>query len=240
MAPCRFNPAIAQTQGRASHARPVQDFKDAASCVAVWHLPGVDTFYEFQLIIRRIIMEFEMISGHVFIATSVDGFIARNDGTIEWLLERDDPSENHGYDDFIEEMDAIIMGRGTFEAVRDISPWLYPRPVLVLSATLADQPVPDGLEDKVRICKKSPREAMAMLETEGCRRVYVDGGLTIQSFLQQGLIEDMVITRVPIVLGSGRSLFGQTASDICLIHKETRSFPSGLVQSSYRVARDCT
>ncbi|TPN47611.1 dihydrofolate reductase family protein [Mesorhizobium sp. B1-1-7] len=177
-----------------------------------------------------------MIKGHVFIATSLDGFIARDDGEIEWLLERDDPSENHGMDDFIEKVDAVVMGRGTFEAVRDVRPWFYRRPVLVLSATLADQPVPDELEGRVRFSGKSPEQAMTMLEAEGCRHVYVDGGLVIQSFLQLGLIDDMTITRVPILLGSGRSLFGPTASDICLIHEETRSFPSGLVQSRYRLA----
>jgi dihydrofolate reductase len=177
-----------------------------------------------------------MISGHVFIATSLDGFIARDDGAIEWLLERDDPSENHGYDDFIEKIDAVIMGRGTFEAVRDVRPWFYDRPVVVLSATLANQRVPAELENRVRFSGKSPDQAMAMLEAEGCRRVYVDGGQIIQSFLQLGFIDDMTITQVPILLGRGRSLFGPTGSDICLIHEHTRSFPSGLVQSRYRLA----
>jgi dihydrofolate reductase len=177
-----------------------------------------------------------MISGHVFIATSLDGFIAREDGAIDWLLERDDPSENHGYDEFIAKIDAVIMGRGTFEAVQDVRPWFYDRPVVVLSATLADQQVPSELENRVRFSGKSPDQAMAMLEAEGCRRVYVDGGQIIQSFLQFGFIDDMTITQVPILLGRGRSLFGPTASEICLIHEQTRSFPSGLVQSRYRRA----
>lgn len=178
-----------------------------------------------------------MTSGHVFIATSLDGYIARNDGAIEWLLERDDPSEDHGYDAFIETIDAIIMGRGTFEAVRNITPWFYTRPVLVLSATLADQRPPAELEYKVRFSGKSPEQAMAMLEAEGCRRVYVDGGQIIQSFLRLGLIDDMTITQVPVLLGGGRRLFGPTPSDICLAHEATQTFPSGLVQSRYRVVR---
>ena len=123
-----------------------------------------------------------MISGHVFIATSLDGYIARNDGAIEWLLERDDPSEDHGYDAFIETIDAIIMGRGTFEAVRDIRPWFYTRPVLVLSATLADQRPPAELEDKVRFSGKSPEQAMAMLEAEGCRRSMSTAGRSYSPF----------------------------------------------------------
>jgi dihydrofolate reductase len=182
-------------------------------------------------------MEIEMITGHVFIATSLDGFIARDDGDIEWLLEYDVSGEDHGYDDFIEDIDAIIMGRGTFDAVRDMKPWFYTRPVLVLSATLAEQPVPSELAGKVRFTGKPPQKAMAMLEAEGCRRVYVDGGRIIQSFLREGLISDLVITRVPILLGSGRPLFGPLARDVHFTHVSTRPFPSGLVQSAYTVAK---
>lgn len=178
-----------------------------------------------------------MITGHVFIATSLDGFIARDDGDIEWLLKHDASGEDHGYNEFIADIDAIIMGRGTFDTVRDMKPWLYDRPVLVLSATLAEQPVPADLAGKVRFAQKSPRQAMAMLEAEGCRRVYVDGGRIIQSFLLEGLISDLVVTRVPILLGSGRPLFGPVQRDIHLRHVATRPFPSGLVQSTYVVTQ---
>lgn len=177
-----------------------------------------------------------MISGHVFIATSLDGFIAREDGDIDWLLERDDSSEDHGYERFIAKVDAIVMGRGSFEAVRDLVNWPYALPVLVLSTRLGAHSVPRCLAGKVRISDASPVAAMAMLEAEGCRRVYVDGGLVVQSFLRYGLISDMVITRVPILLGRGRSLFGPVASDVPLVHEATRAFPSGLVQSRYRLA----
>lgn len=178
-----------------------------------------------------------MISGHVFIATSLDGFIARSDGDIGWLLERDDPSEDHGYDAFIEQIDVILMGRGTYEAIRDVRPWFYTRPVLVLSSSLkSDQQAREGPVGKVRFSDRSPEQAMAMLEAEGCRRVYVDGGRIIQSFLRAGLISDMVITRVPVLLGDGRSLFGAIPTDIPLIHEDTRAFGSGLVQSRYRIA----
>jgi dihydrofolate reductase len=178
-----------------------------------------------------------VISGHVFIAASLDGFIAREDGDIGWLLERDDPAEDHGLDRFMAGIDAVVMGRGTFEAVRDLEPWFYARPVLVLSASLADRPIPARLADKVSVSKASPAAAMAMLEARGVRRVYVDGGRVIQSFLGLGLIADMIVTRVPVLLGSGRPLFGPLAADIALVHEETVSFPSGLVQSRYRVAR---
>lgn len=176
-----------------------------------------------------------MITGHVFIATSLDGFIARENGEIDWLLQHDQAGEDHGYDAFIRDIDVIVMGRGTFEAVRGLGDWFYNRPVLVLSSTLANQAVPAELDGKVRFTGKSPGEAMAMLEAEGCRRVYVDGGRVIQSFLRLGMVSDMVITRVPLLLGTGRPLFGGVQRDIALAHTGTRSFPSGLVQSSYTV-----
>ncbi len=177
-----------------------------------------------------------MISGHVFIATSLDGFIARNNGDIGWLLERDDPSEDHGYDAFIDTIDVILMGRGTYESIQTVRPWPYTRPVVVMSGSLKSQQIPEDLAGKVLFSDKSPKQTMEMLEAAGNRRVYVDGGLVIQSFLREGLIADMVITHVPVLLGQGRSLFGAIPSDIALVHEETRSFASGLVQSRYRIA----
>ncbi|WP_336042234.1 dihydrofolate reductase family protein [Pseudooceanicola nanhaiensis] len=176
-----------------------------------------------------------MITGHVFIATSLDGFIARSDGDIAWLLERDDPDEDHGYDAFLADIDIILMGRETFEKMRTVMPWPYSRPVVVLSSKMAQTDLPDDLTKKVRIVNKAPEEAMRMLEIEGHRKVYVDGGLLIQSFLRAGLISDMVITSVPVLLGDGRRLFGKVRADISLHLEDTKRFPSGLVQSRYRV-----
>ncbi|MBV5261642.1 dihydrofolate reductase [Synechococcus moorigangaii CMS01] len=176
-----------------------------------------------------------MITGHVFIATSLDGFIARKDGDIAWLLDRDNPDEDHGYDAFIADIDIILMGRGTFEKMAAVRPWPYSLPVVVLSSTLSQSDVPDDLANKVRVANKAPEEAMHMLAVEGHRKVYVDGGLLIQSFLRAGLIADMVITSVPVLLGEGRRLFGKVAADIPLYLEEVKSFPSGLAQSRYRV-----
>jgi len=178
-----------------------------------------------------------MITGHVFIATSLDGFIARENGEIDWLLERDEASEDHGYAAFIRDIDAIIMGRGTFETVHEMGVWAHTLPVLVLSKTLSQQPVPPALAGTVRFSDASPQQAMAMLEAEGCRHVYVDGGQVIRSFLALRLIRDLVITRIPVLLGAGRPLFGGVADEVPLIHEGTISFPSGLVQSRYTVER---
>ena len=176
-----------------------------------------------------------MFTGHVFIAASLDGFIAREDGSIEWLLKRDDPTEDHGYDAFIKDIDAILMGRGTFETIRHVKPWPYTRPVLVMSALLKQDQIPGDLAKQVQVTNKTPEQVVAMLEGQGIHRVYVDGGKIIQSFLRAKLISDMVITRVPILLGQGRSLFGALESDISLFHESTQSFASGLVQSRYRI-----
>ncbi|MCO4863816.1 dihydrofolate reductase family protein [Cupriavidus sp. WGlv3] len=178
-----------------------------------------------------------MITGHVFIATSLDGFIARPDGDIGWLLERDDPAEDHGYTAFIADKDAIVMGRGSYEKVVTMGEWAYDRPVLVLSRQLVGKPVPEGLQGKVRFSDATPADAMAQLEAEGVRRVYVDGGQVVQSFLRDGLIADMVVTTVPVLIGAGRPLFGALRCDVSLKLESSRSFPSGLVQSCYRVLR---
>lgn len=176
-----------------------------------------------------------MITGHVFIATSLDGYIARLDGDIGWLLERDASGEDHGYDDFIADIDMIVMGRGTYEKVATFEQWFYNRPVLVLSKQLAGTSVPEPLRDKVRFADLSPAQAMQQLERQQIRRVYVDGGQLIQSFLRADLIHDMVITTVPVLIGSGRPLFGEIARDISLELMSSRSFASGLVQSTYKV-----
>lgn len=178
-----------------------------------------------------------MPTGHVFIATSLDGFIAREDGSLDWLLSRDAPDEDHGYTAFIRDIDAIIMGRGSYETVAAFDPWPYDLPVLVLSATLAGNPVPDHLAGKLRFADLLPASAMALLASEGRHRVYVDGGQIVQAFLRAGLVEDMVVTLVPVLLGSGRRLFGPLDADLPLRHVQTTAFPSGLVQSRYQIAR---
>jgi dihydrofolate reductase len=177
-----------------------------------------------------------MITGHVFIATSLDGYIAREDGSIDWLLSRDDPSEDHGYPDFIKDIDGLVMGRGSFEGVSRFDPWPYDKPVLVLSKVLAASPVPEHLKGRVRFADLTPKAAMDMLAMEGWRRIYVDGGRLVQAFLREGLIADMVVTQIPVLIGAGRPLFGPTEGDITLTHISTKVFPSGLVQNRYRIS----
>jgi dihydrofolate reductase len=177
-----------------------------------------------------------MITAHVFIAISLDGFIARPDGDIDWLLQRDDPTEDHGYSDFIADKDMIVMGRGSYEKATTFDKWPYDRPVLVLSHQLAGTSVPEALKGKVQFSNLAPKDTLDELARQNVRRVYVDGGQLVQSFLRDGLIKDMVITTVPVLIGSGRPLFGALPQDIDLTLVSSRSFPSGLVQSTYRLA----
>jgi dihydrofolate reductase len=176
-------------------------------------------------------------NGHVFIGTSVDGFIARRDGDLGWLTGFSSLGEDHGYDAHMARVDGIIMGRGTFEAVKDIEPWVYDKTVLVLSRTMIGSDIPQALQDKVELIHALPNEAMMIAEERGWRGVYIDGGAVMQSFLRAGLIDDMVISRVPVLIGEGLPLFGALNADVVLEHIETRSFKSGLVQSHYRVRR---
>lgn len=176
-----------------------------------------------------------MTTAHVFIAISLDGFIARPDGDIGWLLQRDDPAEDHGYTGFIADKDVIVMGRGSYETVVAYDPWPYELPVTVLSRQLTGTAVPAHLEGKVRFSSSGPRMLVEELARQGVRRIYVDGGQVVQSFLKDGLIDDLVITTVPVLIGSGRSLFGKLPHDVDLELVASRSFPSGLVQSTYRV-----
>lgn len=173
---------------------------------------------------------------HVFIATSLDGFIARENGAIDWLETAPAPDEDHGYESFMAEVDGLIMGRGTFEKVLSFESWPYQKPVLVASKTLRVADIPPILSKQVQLVTSGPAEIVREVSERGWSRAYVDGGQLIQSFLKEDLIAELTITRVPILLGTGRPLFGPLPSDVKFAHVSTRAFPSGLVQSKYRRA----
>lgn len=178
-----------------------------------------------------------MTTGHVFIACSLDGFIARPDGDLDWLMRVDTGGDDHGYNAMIASVDGLIMGRGTFEKVLTFAPWPYHKPVVVMSQSLQPSDIPKDLKGQVELCDLSPLAAMEKVRRAGWKRAYIDGGQLIQSFLAAGLIEDMIITRVPVLIGQGLPLFGEVLADIRLEHLETNGFASGLVQSHYRIVR---
>jgi dihydrofolate reductase len=167
----------------------------------------------------------------VFVGTSVDGFIARPDGALDWLPPGG--GEDHGYDAFMRTVDAIVIGRGTFETVLGFDSWPYGgKRVVVLSHHPLDLSPARGAVEQLG---GPPTEIAARLAAQGVQHVYVDGGITIQGFLRAGLIQRLVITRVPVLIGFGIPLFGPLETDITLQHVVTRQFASGLVQSEYRV-----
>jgi dihydrofolate reductase len=173
-----------------------------------------------------------MTTGHVYIACSLDGFIARTDGGIDWLMA-DPPSDlMERYAAFMADKDAIVMGRATFDIVRGFDPWPYEVPVVVLSRTLGARDLPSDLAGKVRVDAGDPAHVMARLTATGCRRAYVDGGATVSAFLAAGLIEDMTITRLPILLGRGIPLF-RDIPETPLRHVRTEVLDNGAVVSRY-------
>ena len=172
------------------------------------------------------------MTASIFVGTSLDGFIARADGTFGFLP---DDCEPHGYEEFLASVDALVIGRKTYETVLGFGGWAYgTKPVFVLSSHPLD-PAPAGAV--VERMSGDPDAIVTALEARGFRHLYVDGGITIQRFLRAGLIDRMVITRVPVLIGDGIPLFGALPGDVGLRHVATRQFPSGLVQSEYEVAR---
>ncbi len=168
----------------------------------------------------------------VFIAASLDGFIAREDGALDWLPANE--GEPHGYDEFMASVDALVIGRNTFEIVLKFDAWPYgTKPVIVLSATMSDLKAPNGAV--CELMTGTPEEIVKTLDKRGMERLYIDGGLTIQNFLRAGLIQRLIITRIPVLLGNGVPLFGSLPRDIKLEHVATKTYASGMVQSEYHV-----
>ena len=167
----------------------------------------------------------------VFVGTSVDGFIARANGEFDFLPAGG--GEEHGYEAFMASVDALVIGRKTYETVLAMPGWAYgKKPVFVLSSRpLAPAPA----EAVVERMSGEPAQIAAALDARGIRHAYVDGGITVQGFLRAGLIQRLIITRVPVLIGSGIPLFGAVPRDILLKHVATRQYASGLVQSEYSV-----
>jgi dihydrofolate reductase len=169
----------------------------------------------------------------VFCGTSVDGFIARRDGTFDFLPEEPEP---HGYDEFFASVDTLVIGRNTLEIVLAFPDWPYgDKRVVVLSSRPVELSKLRGRN--VEAMSGKPEEIAARLAATGAAHVYLDGGITIQRFLRAGLVDRLIVTRVPVLIGDGIPLFGALPHDVKLRHVATRQYPSGLVQSEYEVAR---
>ncbi len=168
--------------------------------------------------------------GCVFVGLSVDNFLARPDGDLSWLTSRGEAAGDVGFDTFLRGVDALVMGRGTYDVIRDYDPWPYlDRPVHVLSRTLTP-----GDDPRMQV-HRDLGQAVEALAAAGARRVYVDGGQTVRAFLAAGLVTEMTLSHVPVLIGQGAPLFGPLPADVPLEHVRTELLDGGMVQTTYRV-----
>ena len=168
----------------------------------------------------------------VFVGTSVDGFIARRNGDFDFLPEGG--GEPHGYDEFMASVDVLVIGRHTYEKVLTFDRWPFvgKRTVVLSSRPLDPAKFSDAVVERM---SGTPAEITERLSASGSRHAYVDGGITVQRFLRARLVQRIIVTRVPVLIGDGIPLFGSLPADVLLRHVLTTAYPSGLVKSEYEV-----
>jgi dihydrofolate reductase len=165
----------------------------------------------------------------VYIATSVDGYIARPDGGLDWLARVEAEGEDYGYAAFVAGVDALVIGRNTYDTVLGFGQWPYAgKRCVVLTRRPADP------RDDVEFFEGEPGPLLERLAQEAVRHVYVDGGVVIRQFLAAGLIHELTLSVIPIVLGSGIRLFAGGEPELGLTLVACHSWPTGLVQLHYR------
>lgn len=174
----------------------------------------------------------------VFIGTSLDGYIADKNGAIDWLNSIPNPNKSDmGFNAFNERIDGIIMGRNTYEMVCSFDiEWPYQVPVFVLSTTLNS--IPEKLKGKVELVNGSLTQVLANIHKKGHHSLYIDGGSTIQSFIKEDLIDELIISKIPILLGGGIPLFGEHTSSLTFNHVKSEVFVDQIVQDTYRRNRN--
>ncbi len=177
------------------------------------------------------------MANYVYIAMSLDGFIATVGGGLDWLNDIPNPDQSdYGFADFMSKIDAVVMGRNTYEKVLTFGEWVYDKPVFVFSNSL--DRVPDDISDKAEIVKGNVNTVVEQLNSRGFHNLYVDGGKTIQSFLSADLIDHLIITHVSILLGDGIPLFGKVTKHMKFDQVKTEVLNKALVQSHYVRERD--
>jgi len=170
---------------------------------------------------------------YIYIARSLDGFIADRDGGVDWLNNIPNPdNSDFGFAEFMGKIDGIVMGRKTFEQVLTFGSWPYPRPVYVVSSSLKE--VPPEYSGKAEIINLEPAEIIKKLRSNGMKSLYIDGGALIQSFLTGDLIDEMIITSIPVLLGAGIPLFGELSNSLEFTHYKTEVLINSLVKSHYK------
>lgn len=175
-----------------------------------------------------------IIKNKVFIATSMDGFIADQNGNLDWLHDIPNPDKlDMGYNNFMESVDAIIMGRTTFETVVGFDvEWPYTKPVFVLSNTLTELPK-DQSDNNIFLIKGELTSVLNTIRRKGYNQLYIDGGKTIQNFLREDLIDELIITLIPKILGGGFRLFGEVSKILNFECQKTEHFSNNIVQNTF-------
>ncbi|WP_026970908.1 dihydrofolate reductase family protein [Aliagarivorans marinus] len=173
------------------------------------------------------------MANYVYIATSLDGFIADQNNQLDWLHEIPNPEgSDFGFQAFMDQVDALVMGRNTFETVVGFDcDWPYSKPVYVLSNSLSA--IPDGYQDKAFLVSGDLKQVVNELATQGMHNLYIDGGKTVQSFLREDLIDELIITTIPTVLGGGVPLFGELAAPLRFRHVESQRYLNSLVKNRF-------
>lgn len=193
----------------------------------------------------------DMMKGSVFCAVTIDGFIATTDGDVSFLNDYGDPSappdpeDPYSFENFLSKVDVMIMGRKTFEKVLSFGRenWPYGKLRILVWTKQADYIIPDHLHESVSCTDLSPTALWDDLQNQGYEHAYIDGGATIAAFAAFDLIEDWILTRVPLILGEGIPLFAPPSSNpkarwLRLSHVHTKCLPGGLVTSHYRSTRE--
>jgi dihydrofolate reductase len=178
--------------------------------------------------------ESDIMQATAFIATTLDGYIARPDHSIDWLEDANsDATEDYGYEAFVKSVSCVVMGRKTFQKIMTFPEWPYQHHrVIVLSSTLDS--IPEPLADQVQLYNGSVSDLVTLLEAEGDSHIYVDGSRVVQSFIKAGLLTDITLTQLPLLIGEGIPLFGgPLPKDIKLTHLATRAYQNGFVQTQY-------
>ncbi|MBY5946687.1 dihydrofolate reductase family protein [Photobacterium rosenbergii] len=169
----------------------------------------------------------------VYIATSLDGYIADKNGNLDWLHSIPNPEGNDfGFADFMDRVDALVMGRNSFETVCGFDcEWPYSKPVFVISNSL--KTIPNNYKDKAFLVNGELKDILTELNSKGFNDLYIDGGKTVQSFMAEGLIDEMIITTIPVILGGGTPLFGETASPVNFALKHSEVLLDTIVKNHY-------
>lgn len=180
-------------------------------------------------------MEDKYSNGYVFMASSLDGFVARQDNSLDWLMKYGVDEDDNSFEEFTKNIDVLVMGSGTYKTVLGFEQWPYKMPVYVLSRSLTQDDVPESLQKQVIIKALKPKVLMQLLYKKGLKKAYIDGGKLVQSFINDGYVKEITLTQIPILIGQGKRLFGELDKDIDLKLINSKPMKFGFIQNHYEV-----